>query len=129
MKASWKSLVAGASLLAAACAVAQPYPNKLIRFVVGFPAGSSIDVVSRIVLDDVHVRTGATLVIENRPGALGALGMDIVSRAAPDGYTLMPSSSATSSTVRPAATCARLPSFRKTILGKASLRASRGPTG
>lgn len=97
MKASWKSLVAGASLLAAACAVAQPYPNKLIRFVVGFPAGSSIDVVSRIVLDDVHVRTGATLVIENRPGALGALGMDIVSRAAPDGYTLMPSSSATHS--------------------------------
>ena len=97
MKASWKSLVAGASLLAAACAVAQPYPNKLIRFVVGFPAGSSIDVVSRIVLDDVHVRTGATLVIENRPGALGALGMDIVSRAVPDGYTLMPSSSATHS--------------------------------
>jgi tripartite-type tricarboxylate transporter receptor subunit TctC len=77
--------------------VAQPYPNKPIRFIVGFPAGSSIDVVSRIVLDDVRARTGATIVIENRPGALGALGIENVTRAAPDGYTLMPSSSATHS--------------------------------
>lgn len=92
-----QSLVAGAALFAAACAVAQPYPNKPVRFIVGFPAGSSIDVVSRIVLDDVRVRTGATIVIENRPGALGALGLEAVSRAAPDGYTLMPSSSATHS--------------------------------
>jgi tripartite-type tricarboxylate transporter receptor subunit TctC len=97
MKTFWKSLVAGVSLFAAACAVAQPYPNKPIRFIIGFPAGSSIDVVSRIVLDDVRVRTGATLVIENRPGALGALGLEAVTRAAPDGYTLMPSSSATHS--------------------------------
>lgn len=97
MKMLLKSLVACAGLLGAACALAQPYPSKPIRFVVGFPAGSSIDVVSRIVLDDVRARTGATVVIENRPGALGALGLEAVSRAEPDGYTLMPSSSATHS--------------------------------
>ena len=97
MKTFWKSMVAASALFAAACAIAQPYPNKPIRFVVGFPAGSSIDVVSRIVLEDVRTRTGATIVIENRPGALGALGLEAVARAAPDGYTLMPSSSATHS--------------------------------
>ena len=70
---------------------------KPIGFVVGFPAGSSIDVVSRIVLEDVRARTGATIVIDNKPGALGALGIDAVQRAEPDGYTLMPSSSATHS--------------------------------
>lgn len=97
MKAFWKPILAGLSLVVAVSAVAQPYPNKPVRFVVGFPAGSSIDVVSRIVLEDVRVRTGATIVIENRAGALGALGMEVVIRAAPDGYTLMPSSSATHS--------------------------------
>ena len=52
---------------------------------------------SRIVLDDVRARTGATIVIENRAGALGAIGIEAVARAAPDGYTLMPSSSASHS--------------------------------
>jgi tripartite-type tricarboxylate transporter receptor subunit TctC len=90
--------VAGMLLLAAATlALAQGYPAKPIRFVVGFPAGSSIDTVSRVVLDDIRSRTGATIVIENRPGALGALGLENVMRAPPDGYTLMPSSSATHS--------------------------------
>ena len=98
MRSFCKSLVAAFALVAATCALAQqPYPNKPIRFVVGFPAGSSIDVVSRIVLDDVRARTGATIVVENRPGALGALGIETVVRSAPDGYTLMPSSSATHS--------------------------------
>ncbi len=97
MKSLFRSLIAAALLTGTSMAHAQSYPSKPIRFVVGFPAGSSIDVVSRIVLDDVRARTGATLVIENRPGALGALGMEVVTRADPDGYTLMPSSSATHS--------------------------------
>jgi tripartite-type tricarboxylate transporter receptor subunit TctC len=91
-------LVAGAVLLAATgAAFAQAYPNKPIRFVVGFPAGSSIDVVSRIVLDDIRARTNATIVVENKGGALGALGLENVQRSPADGYTLMPSSSATHS--------------------------------
>ena len=92
-----KSLIAGAALLAAVCATAQSYPNKPIHFVVGFPAGSSIDVVSRIVLDDIRARTGATIVIDNKAGALGALGIEATARSAPDGYTLTASSSATHS--------------------------------
>ena len=97
MKFLFRSLIAAALLIVATGSGAQPYPAKAIRFVVGFPAGSSIDVVSRIVLDDLRARTGATIVIENRPGALGAIGMEVVTRAEPDGYTLMPSSSATHS--------------------------------
>ena len=97
MPSPFRSLIAAVLLLAGSIATAQTYPAKPIRFVVGFPAGSSIDVVSRIVLDDLRARTGATIIIENRPGALGALGMEVVTRAEPDGYTLMPSSSATHS--------------------------------
>src|SRR6201991_5192043 len=78
-------------------ASAQTYPARPIKFVVGFPPGSSIDVVSRIVLDDVRERTGAVIVIENRAGALGAIGIQAVEKSDPDGYTLMPSSSATHS--------------------------------
>lgn len=78
-------------------ALAQAYPSKPIRFVVSFPAGSSIDVVSRIVLDDIRARTNATILVENKPGALGALGIENVQRSPADGYTLMPSSSATHS--------------------------------
>jgi tripartite-type tricarboxylate transporter receptor subunit TctC len=97
MKTFRNFLVTACMLAASAGALAQAYPNKPIRYVIGYPAGSSIDVVSRIVLDDVRARTGSTIVIENRAGALGAIGIEAVARAAPDGYTLMPSSSATHS--------------------------------
>jgi tripartite-type tricarboxylate transporter receptor subunit TctC len=69
----------------------------MIRFIVGFPAGNTIDVITRIVIDDVRERTGAVIVIENRPGGLGAIGIQATLAAAPDGYTLMPSSTATHS--------------------------------
>ena len=85
-----------AALIVASCgAFAQAYPSRPIRFVVGFPAGSSIDIVSRIVLDDIRERTGAAILVDNKAGALGSLGLADVVAAAPDGYTLMPSSSAT----------------------------------
>ena len=93
-----RTFTTAACLLAASFgALAQAYPNKPIKYIVGYPAGSSIDIVSRIVLDDVRARTGATIVIENRAGALGAIGIDAVVRSAADGYTLMPSSSASHS--------------------------------
>lgn len=94
----WKLLLLVAALaLSPVAASAQTYPDRPIRFIVGFPPGSSIDVVSRIVLDDVSARTGAVFVIENRAGALGAISVQAVEKAAADGYTLMPSSSATHS--------------------------------
>ena len=64
------------------------WPNKPIRFIVPFPAGSSTDVVARIVGQMLGVRLGQQFVIENRVGASGALGSDAVARAAPDGYTI-----------------------------------------
>lgn len=87
------------ALAGAASSGASSYPqaDKPIHFVVGFPAGSTIDNVSRVVLDDIRARSGAQIIVENKPGALGVLGVDTVARAAPDGYTMMPSSSATSS--------------------------------
>jgi tripartite-type tricarboxylate transporter receptor subunit TctC len=78
-------------------ASAQTYPSKPIHFIVGFPAGSTIDNLSRIVLDDVRAKTGETIILDNKPGALGAIGLDFVAKAAADGYTMMPSSSATNS--------------------------------
>lgn len=87
-----------ASLLAAATAAhGQAYPAKPIRFVVGFPAGSTIDVVPRLVMEDIRKSTGATIVVENRPGALGMPAMESVAKAAADGYTMAPNSSATNS--------------------------------
>ncbi len=97
MRFRFKYLLAAASIVVSTGALAQAYPSKPIRFVIGFPAGSSIDNVSRVVLDNIRERTGATIVIENRPGALGALGVEAVTKAPSDGYTMMPSSSATNS--------------------------------
>lgn len=76
---------------------AQTYPSKPVRFVVGFPAGSTIDVVSRVVLEDIRKSSGANIVVENRPGALGMIAMESVARSPADGYTLAPNSSATNS--------------------------------
>src|SRR5258705_3060291 len=64
------------------------WPMKPVRFIVPFPAGSSTDVVARIVAQMLSVRLGAQFVIENRIGASGNLGADAVARATPDGYTI-----------------------------------------
>jgi tripartite-type tricarboxylate transporter receptor subunit TctC len=69
-------------------AAAQPYPSKPIRMIVPFVAGGAADYVGRLMAAAIHDRTGQTVVVENRPGAGGALGMDYVAKAAPDGYTL-----------------------------------------
>jgi tripartite-type tricarboxylate transporter receptor subunit TctC len=78
-------------------AAAQSYPEKPIRFVVAFPPGSGTDTVARLYLEEMRKNTNATFVVDNRPGALGQIGTDAVAKAAPDGYTVMISSSATHS--------------------------------
>lgn len=78
-------------------AQAQEYPSRPIRFVVAFPAGSGIDTMSRVMLDEIRKATNATFVMEYKPGALGQIGTDFTAKAAPDGYTVMASSSATHS--------------------------------
>lgn len=65
------------------------YPNRSIRVVLPAAAGSLTDPVGRIITDEMARRTGQPWVVDNRPGAGGIIGMDVVSRANPDGYTLV----------------------------------------
>jgi tripartite-type tricarboxylate transporter receptor subunit TctC len=73
---------------AAAAQSATPWPERPIRLIVPFPAGSSSDIVARIVAKGLGERLGQQLAVENRPGASGNLGTEAVARAAADGYTL-----------------------------------------
>ncbi len=82
------------------------YPNKPIRVVVPFAAGSTTDIIARAIADKMGASMGQTLVIDNRGGASGTIGQQMVATAAPDGYTIMIHSS--SHTVSPS-TFAKLP--------------------
>ncbi|OZI18368.1 hypothetical protein CAL26_11605 [Bordetella genomosp. 9] len=75
--------------LAAVPALAQDkYPSRPIHLVVGFPPGGSNDIVARILAPKLSEFIGASVVVENRPGANAIIGTDYVARAAPDGYTI-----------------------------------------
>jgi tripartite-type tricarboxylate transporter receptor subunit TctC len=80
-------------LLLAALAVtpvgAQPYPARPVKLVVPFPAGSATDQIARVVGVELQAGLGQPFVVENKPGAQGAIAATEVARAAPDGYTLM----------------------------------------
>jgi tripartite-type tricarboxylate transporter receptor subunit TctC len=88
MRASAAFCLAFAMLLAGP-SVAQPYPAKPVRVVIGWPAGGSNDLAGRIVFQKLGEKYGQQFVIDNRPGASGVLGAEIVSRLPGDGYTLM----------------------------------------
>ncbi len=83
------SLLPAASLLAAGRVQAETdYPAREIRIVIGFTAGGTTDVIARLVGQELLQRWGRPIVIDNRPGAGGNIGADIVAKAKPDGYTL-----------------------------------------
>src|SRR5882724_11221977 len=69
-------------------AFAQNWPARPIRMIVPFPAGGGTDAISRQLADRITNATGWTLVIENRAGAGGNIGLEAVAKAAPDGYTI-----------------------------------------
>lgn len=98
--------LATAVLLPQMAAAQNAYPNKPIRVVVPFAAGSTTDIIARAISDKMGQSMGQTLVVDNRGGASGTIGQQVVAAAAPDGYTIMIHSS--SHTVSPS-TFAKLP--------------------
>ena len=103
MKISQKTALIALScltLLAPWSASAQgAYPNKPIRVIVPFAAGSTTDIIARAISDKMSQSMGQALVIDNRGGASGTIGQQAVATSAPDGYTIMIHSS--SHTVSP----------------------------
>jgi tripartite-type tricarboxylate transporter receptor subunit TctC len=85
-----RSRISFAALLLLACggAGAQAYPAKPVRIVVGFTPGGGNDVIARLVATKLTASMGRQFVVENRPGAAGSIGAEIVAKSAPDGYTL-----------------------------------------
>ncbi len=91
------ALFAGALLLAAGPAGAQAYPSKPIRWVVPFPTSGATDILTRTIAQKLSEALGKPVIVDNKPGAGGALGSDIVAKAAPDGYTLLMATTSTHS--------------------------------
>src|SRR5690349_7880218 len=76
------------AVMLASSASAQPYPSRLVRYVVTDSPGSGLDALARIVADGLAPVLGQSVVIDNRPGAGGNIGAEAIARAAPDGYTI-----------------------------------------
>jgi tripartite-type tricarboxylate transporter receptor subunit TctC len=83
------ALVACHLAVAAGNAAAQTYPSKPLRLVVPFPAGGATDVLARVISQYAADKLGQAIVIDNKPGAGGTIGSDLVAKAEPDGYTLL----------------------------------------
>lgn len=91
---SQRLLAFGLTLFGAVC-FAQTYPNKPVRIVVPFPAGGATDIFARALSQKLPEKLGAAVVIENKPGAGGALGTDLAAKSVADGYTLLLATSST----------------------------------
>ena len=79
----------------AAGAHAQAFPSRAIRLVVGFTAGGPTDIVSRLVAQQLTEKYSRPVVVDNRAGATGTIGADLVAKSKPDGYTLYMASQTT----------------------------------
>ena len=84
----WNLLFALLAMLASA-AIAQPYPSKPIRIVVPFAGGGAVDVVARALGQRMSEQMGNPVIVDNRPGASGIIGIDQAAHATPDGHTLV----------------------------------------
>src|SRR5262245_62687831 len=85
-----KILAALATLLAlAAPAAAQDYPNRAIKFMHGFPPGGNVDIIARLLGNEMAKGLGQSIIIEAKPGVAGSLAAETVARSDPDGYTLL----------------------------------------
>jgi tripartite-type tricarboxylate transporter receptor subunit TctC len=91
------SLVAAALaiMVLSTAAYAQTYPEKPITFIIPFGAGGGTDAIARILQEDIRQELGQPIIIDNKPGANGAIGSAFAARAAPDGYELLLTASST----------------------------------
>ena len=85
----WLGACAGLIVYACSTAWSQPYPARPVRVVVVFPAGGATDIVARMVFQKMSEQIGQQFVIDNRGGAGGMVGAEVVAKSPPDGYTLM----------------------------------------
>jgi hypothetical protein len=82
-------LISAAVVLApAATSAAEPFPSKMLRIIVPYAPGGSIDLVARVLAKNIQDSVGQTVIVENKPGAGGALGMDALVRSPADGHTV-----------------------------------------
>ena len=84
-----RAFIAAVALLAGIGPAAAEYPERPIRIVVPYAPGGNTDVTARIISDKLREMLGTTVLVENKAGASGMIGMDSVARSAPDGYTLL----------------------------------------
>ncbi len=89
-----RQVIAGGAAIAAGIAIpsgafAQAYPARQLKFIVPYPAGGTTDILPRIMQDWLAKRWGQTIVIENKPGAAGNIGVEAAYNAEPDGYTVL----------------------------------------
>ena len=89
MRAWFGLLMCAAGAAASAGACAQAYPAKPMRLIVGFAAGSTTDLIGRVIAQKMSEGLGQTVIMENRPGAGSNIAYELVSKAPPDGYTLL----------------------------------------
>src|SRR5687768_11619651 len=85
-------MCAALALVAAPATAAEAWPAKSIRLIVNFAAGGSTDVTARSMAQKLGETLGQTVIVDNRVGAAGNIGLELVARSAPDGYTLLHSS-------------------------------------
>ena len=83
-----RSLLAGVAAFPAIASAQGKYPEKPIRLIVPFPPGGGVDLTARLLAEPLAKELGQTIVVENKGGAGGLIGIEAMSRAAPDGYTL-----------------------------------------
>ena len=88
MRVSIRALLLLLAFAGSSAAYAQDYPNRPIRWVIPWAAGGGSDTLARMIAPEMSKRLGQPIVIENKPGAAGAIAASEVARSAPDGYTI-----------------------------------------